>query len=241
MGDQLETLRKLQAIDAELFRLRHDQRHKPLMLEQTKASVQQQQAAAQAIETRLRAVQMQQKEKELELSTREANIKKLQGQLFQVKTNKAYTAMQHEIDQCKADVSLLEEEIITLLDATEHTKREHEAQLGQVSQQQAALREDEARVTKELAIIQEQITALEQQRQTFLPLVKRETLSVYERVLTSREGLALVPLINDSCGGCHMVQPPQVVNEVYLNAKLVTCESCNRILYVDTSQSQAVS
>ncbi|HAM41707.1 MAG TPA: hypothetical protein DCP69_10320 [Candidatus Omnitrophica bacterium] len=30
-----------------------------------------------------------------------------------------------------------------------------------------------------------------------------------------------------------MVQPPQVINEAYLKAKLVTCDSCNRILYVD--------
>jgi len=67
-------------------------------------------------------------------------------------------------------------------------------------------------------------------------IVSEKDAATYERVLASREGLALVPLVNDSCGGCHMVQPPQVVNEVSLKATLVTCENCNRILYVDESR-----
>jgi hypothetical protein len=54
-------------------------------------------------------------------------------------------------------------------------------------------------------------------------------------------GVALVPLIKDSCGGCHMVQPPQILNEAYLRAKLVMCDSCARILYVDDPTTYAPS
>ena len=78
-----------------------------------------------------------------------------------------------------------------------------------------------------------------QLRRLFPCLVERAALSLYERVLAGREGLALVPLVNKSCGGCHMVQPPQVISEARLNAKLVTCDSCNRILYQDHAQDHA--
>jgi len=238
MVDQLEPLRKLQAIDAQLYRLRNEQREIPLELERAKQALAQQQATTQAVEARLKALQVQQKDREIELSTREANIKKLQAQLFQVKTNKEYTAMQREIDQAKADVSLLEEEIIQLLEAIDRAKQEYEAQQGHLARQRGTLQSEEARIARALAAIQEQVAHLEQQRSVLTPLVQPTTLSVYERVLANREGVALVPLVNDSCGGCHMVQPPQVVNEVYLKAKLVTCESCNRILYADESQNE---
>lgn len=233
MTDQIETLRTLQEIDAQLYRLRAEQRQKPLALERAKQLVAEQQANAQAIEAHLKALQIEQKQKEIELATQEATTKKLQLQLFQVKTNKEYTAIQHEIDQSKADASLLEEDILKLLEVIDQTTRERQAQLAEVAKQEARWREEEAKTTQELKAIEEQLAVLEQQRQTVVPLINAGTLSVYERVLVSREGLALVPLIKESCGGCHMVQPPQVVNEVRLKARLVTCESCNRILYLD--------
>jgi predicted nucleic acid-binding Zn-ribbon protein len=72
---------------------------------------------------------------------------------------------------------------------------------------------------------------LEGARKTIVPEVPPEPLAAYERVLEIREGLALVPVVGDACGGCNRRLPPQIVNEALLKAKLVTCESCNRILY----------
>ena len=238
MPEQTETLRRLQAIDGELFRLRASQRQKPLELEQGKQLVAEQQAKAQALDARLKTVQLEHKQKEIELSTREANTKKLQLQLFQVKTNKEYTAVQHEIDQSKADASLLEEEIIKLLEATDQAAQEHKAQLAQVAQQEAVLRKEETRIAEELKSIADQVATYEQQRQTITPLVEKNTLATYERILANREGLAMVPLVEDSCGGCHMMQRPQVINEVHLNAQLVICENCSRILYLEEDAAE---
>ena len=237
--DVIEPLRKLQAIDGELYRLRRDASQKPLELEAARRRVADEQTKAHALEAQLKTLQMKQKEKEIELSGRETTIQKLQGQLFQVKTNKEYTAMKHEIDQSKADISLFEEEILTILDEVERAKQAHRAQLGVVAAQQQRLGEEEVEVGRALAQIEAHIAELEQRRQAAAPGVQRDVLSTYERVLVSREGLALVPLINDSCGGCHMVQPPQVFSEASLRARVVTCDSCNRILYVDQSDAAA--
>ena len=68
--------------------------------------------------------------------------------------------------------------------------------------------------------------------------LNRKSLSTYEQILEIREGLALVPLVKDACGGCNRRMPPQVVNQVYLKAQLVTCESCARILYFDEAHSK---
>jgi predicted nucleic acid-binding Zn-ribbon protein len=233
MADQIENLRKLQSVDGELFRLRREEQRLPQELEQAKQAVDEQTAKAKSVEARLKAIQLQHKEKEIDLSSREANVKKLQGQLFQVKTNKEYAAIQHEIEQAKADTSLLEEEIITLLDGIDQTSKEHAEELAKVAQREQQLRKEQDRVTQALEVIRAQMAKCEARRKEMLPLVEPNTLSIYERILASREGVAIVPLIDDSCTGCHMVQPPQVVNEAHLQARLVMCQNCNRILYID--------
>ena len=242
MANEIERLRKLQDVDGKLFHLRQELEQKPLVLERFREGVKEQQTNAQAIEARLKALQLQQKEKDIDLTTKETNTKRLQAQLFQVKTNKEYSAIQHEIDQSKADASLLEEEIIQLMEAVEKTAKEHKAQLATVEERQTELRRQEQIIAKELDAGRAQMSVLDEERQRITPLLEPATLSTYERILANREGLALVPLVsNEACGGCNMVQPPQVVHEVHLNARLVMCENCNRILYFDQYSESAQS
>ena len=238
MADQLEQLKRLQTLDGELFRLRRQQQEKPLELEQAEAQVSAQDARVKAAESRLSALQLSQKEQEIELQTREANVKKLQGQLFQVKTNKEYTTMQREIDTLKADNSLLEEGILKTFDAVEQATKERQREQAQLTKQQGWLRVERERIAGELAEIEGQIARLERDRQGLTPDVPPKALATYEQVLEIRDGLALVPLVNDACGGCHRRLPPQVINQVYLKADIVTCESCNRILYFDEAHSK---
>lgn len=237
MADLIDTLRQLQELDSKLYTFRRQQEQKPLELEQSKQLVVEQEAKAKATEAHLKALQLQHKEKEIELATREATVKKLQLQLLQVKTNREYTALQHEIEQAKADISLIEEGTLQVLESIDEAVNEHRAQLVQVEQRRGHLREQEVRLAQELEVIEEEVAGLQRHRQEIAPLIQRDALSVYERILTSRDGLAMVPLVNESCGGCHMVQPPQVVNETYLKAKLVTCDNCNRLLYVGDSSN----
>jgi predicted nucleic acid-binding Zn-ribbon protein len=238
MADQLDILKQLQAIDGELFRLRREEREKPRELERTAAQVAAQEAAMKSAESKLTALQLAQKEQEGELQTREAQVKKLQGQLFQVKTNKEYAAMQHEIDALKADNSLLEEAVLKTFDAIDQAGKDRKAEQAKLAEQQERLRRERERVERELEAVRAQIAKLELDRKTLTPDVPAPALSVYERILGIRDGLAMVPLVNGSCGGCHRRLPPQVINQVYLKAALVTCESCNRILYSDETHSK---
>ena len=233
MAIMLEILKQLQTIDAELYRLRGDQQRKPLELERAKQAFAEEEARAKTSEAHVHALQVQQKEKELELSAKETQVKKLQGQLFQVKTNREYSAIQQEIEQAKADISLTEEEILKVLEGIDRAKQEQQQRAAQVATQQKELRKEETRIEEDLTVMRERAATLESQRKMLTPKMERAGLALYERVLAGREGLALVPLLNESCGGCHMVQPPQVISQVQLNAILVTCDSCNRILYLD--------
>ena len=236
--DQLEILKQLQGIDGELFKLRRQQREKPRELQRLIEQVAAQEALAKAAEEAHRALQVSQREKEIELQTREAAVKRLQSQLFQVKTNKEYAAMQREIESSRTDNSLLEETILKLFDGIEQAGRKRQEEQRRLTQEQESLRVERERIEQELAQMAEQVAQLEQTRQAVTPNLAAGTLETYERVLQNREGLALVALMHGACGGCHRRLPPQVVNEVLLKARLVTCESCNRILYCDEAHSE---
>ncbi|MBI4342201.1 MAG: hypothetical protein HY599_02405 [Candidatus Omnitrophica bacterium] len=238
MAEQLETLKRLQTLDSELFELRRQQDEKPRELEQVEADAAAQEARVKEADAKLKTVQLAQREKEVELQGKEGSVKKLQGQLFQVKTNKEYSAMQHEIEALKADNSLLEEAILKEFDAIEAAAKERQAQQRRLAEVQERLTQERQRIEGELSAIGEQVARLERQRQTLLPDVPPKALSLYERILRIREGIALVPLLNDACGGCHRRLPPQVINLVHLNTDLVTCEACNRILYFDATHSK---
>lgn len=232
MADWLQTLRSLQEVDGRLYRLRQDQQRRPQELAHAKQQLERAQAEAKRSDDDLKSVQVKQKQRELELAEQEEKIRKLQTQLFQVKTNKEYTAMQHEIDQWKADVSLAEEDIIALLDRADSAKRLQVEAQQQAGKEQGQFQHLERRIQQELAAIEEQIRALEGRRRQMTPTVDQDILTLYERALAIGDGLALVSLDKESCGGCHMAQRPQVLNQVYLKAQPVVCESCQRILYV---------
>ena len=66
-------------------------------------------------------------------------------------------------------------------------------------------------------------------------------LTAYERIRTSyRNGLAVVPILRDSCGGCFNVIPPQRQSEIRQHKKIIVCEHCGRIL-VDSDLNDKVN
>ena len=123
-------------------------------------------------------------------------------------------------------------------DEIDHAGQACETQRRRVAAAKEHLQRERQRIEGELVEIGEQLAKLERQRQAVTPEVPAPALAAYERVLENRAGLALVPVVRESCGGCNRRLPPQVINEVYLKARLVMCESCNRILYYDESTTK---
>ena len=63
-------------------------------------------------------------------------------------------------------------------------------------------------------------------------------ISVYDRVMDARGGLAVVPIVGSGCGGCGAHIPPQTLTEVRANTGIHRCDICGRFLY---NQEKAVN
>jgi len=230
---QIPILVKLQEIDSFLADLRNEIERKPLELGELKLRLEEKKKQLDVIQEDIKRIKINIKEKELELKSGEEEVKKLQSQLMQVKTNKEYKSLLMEIEGKKADNSLIEDNILDLMEEVDKKELELNKERDNFKHLEAEYSKEEARIKSEIAKIENQIKDKEKEREEVCSHLDTQLLSIYERLLKNRDGLAIVPVVNDACGGCHLSLRPQIINEIKRKDHLVTCERCSRILYLD--------
>ncbi|MBI1952590.1 MAG: hypothetical protein HYS41_00505 [Candidatus Omnitrophica bacterium] len=235
--DQMKLLLKLQELDAELYSRRRELSLKPQQAARLKEEFEGLKGDVRKAQEELKAAEVKRNQLEMELGQKEGSLKKFQGQLFTVKTNKEYAALQKEIEGFKADQSVLEEEILKLMEEADRKKGRLTAEQEVLKGQEKALEEKLNRLEQEKKTLEDSVQRLEADRGSWAAQVDRKILGRYERILENKEGLALVPVRGGACGGCHMVLPPQMLNEIHLGERLITCESCARILILESPPS----
>jgi len=231
--DQLKRLVELQTIDAEIFHHKKELREKPLYIEDLKKQFEDKKTSLKNLEDKLKTVQVDRKSKELELQSKEGDILKHNAQLSLLKTNKEYHAKLTEIESLKADKSIIEEKILLSYDESDQVSALIEKEKGFLAEEEKKYLSQKKEVDALIQDLQEKTKALEAKRNQIIPDIEKTNLSRYERVLENKEGLALVPVRNGSCGGCFMNVPAQVINEIKMHDRLVFCEMCARVLYLE--------
>jgi hypothetical protein len=233
LEEQIKLLVELQGLDTKIFGLERELQEIPEEIKRLEERFNETTASVKELESKVKMLQLKRKEKELDLETREGSIKKLQSQLYQVKTNKEYSAMQQEIGRAKADKSNIEDDIIRLLD-------EIDAENKKLSQGKEALKVEESAMNQEKRRLQalttekeSQLAALRDRRKVRAEKVDEGMLTKYERILRSKHGLAMTAVRGDACQGCFRVMPAQVINEIRMKQELVFCGNCARILYIE--------
>jgi len=230
---QLGNLIRLQALDTEIYGLRQEKEIKPAEIKVLDEEFEAKKQHLAELEKNLLDVQKQRKDKELELATKEESVKKLQGQLYQLKTNKEYQAMLQQIGDAKADGSVIEDKILELFNAADAAKAEIEAEKQKLQEEEKAFKAKKGVVEARVKEIEGQIAEIEAKRGQILPLIDPKIMAQYERILGSRDGLAIVSVKSNSCLGCNMFVPAQVINLIKMYENIITCEVCNRILYIE--------
>ena len=230
---QISNLVKLQTIDSEIYFLKYEKESKPREIKTIEASFEEKKKHLLELEKNLLDLQKVRKEKELELATKEESNKKLQGQLYSLKTNKEYQLMLQQIQDAKADASVIEDNILQLFDRADRGKIEIDREKHLLQEEEKLFLDQKKKVEDRVKDIDDRLAQLEGFRKQVLPDIDSKILVQYERILKNRDGLAIVTARDNSCQGCNMFVPPQVINLIKMYEHLVTCEMCNRILYIE--------
>ncbi|MFA5062762.1 MAG: C4-type zinc ribbon domain-containing protein [Candidatus Omnitrophota bacterium] len=230
---QLSNLVKLQTVDSEIYALRLEKSLKPQETQALEASYEEKKARIAELGKKTLDFQKQRKDRELELSSKDEAIKKLQGQLYGLKTNKEYQTMLKQIQDAKADYSVIEDKILELFDSSDNIVKEVEKEKARLGEEEKVFLAEKKKVDDRIKIIDDRLAQLDAQRKQALQEIAPKILTQYERILSNRDGLAIVTVKGNSCGGCNMFVPPQVINLIKMYEHIITCEMCNRILYID--------
>ena len=167
-------------------------------------------------------------------------LTKKEKRLLETKTNKEYTAVQHEIEGARERIDNLETEdleLMTELDDLEPEKEELKKKY------KATYKENNSRIKeikKKFDSIESDIAILEKNSEETLKDVDKRGLSVYNRLRKSKSGIAVATVDKKklSCRGCFKQLPPQKVLEIRRSQKMIFCESCGRILVWDSREEK---
>jgi len=170
----------------------------------------------------------------------EALVKKYEKQSNDVKNNREFEAINKEMEMQQLEVKLAEKHI---KDASEEIAEK--AVLLEKAKKNIAGKETVLAGKK--GELEKIIAANEKEEKHFSKLageakqhVDSRLLASYEKIRKSyRNGLAVVPVERDACGGCFNAIPPQKQSEIKQHKKVMICENCGRIL-VDEELSSKV-
>jgi hypothetical protein len=231
--EHIKLLIALQKLDSQIFKLRKELEGQPVFLSNLDEAFKEKETTLKGKEEELKGLTVKRKEKEGELQAKEEGIKKLQAQLYQIKTNKEYQAMDKEIAGQKADISVIEEAIIKVLDSTDECAKEITKEKNILGEERKKIDEEKKKLEIRTKDIEASLEKLNSERGVVAQKVDKKFLVKYERILHSKDGLAMVSVVDKACGGCNINLPPQVINEIKLKEELIFCGSCARILYIE--------
>ena len=157
-------------------------------------------------------------------------INKLTDQLFLVTNNKQYDALTNEIEHLKEQKKENEELLISNLEEKETLEKninENEASLEELKTDLDVRRN---KLDEALSETADEKAALENSRKKQVTEIDDNTMQVYNKVISARSGIAVVPLSGNSCGGCGAALPLQMVSEIRAG-DIHNCQSCGRFVY----------
>lgn len=234
MQQTIAALLALQELDTQIYRLRDQLRRLPEERAARRAQIDA--MIARRDETQRRAQESRTKIKEIEdLTTiQRQRMRKVEHESSQTRSDMALlAAYQHQIRTLKRDISQAEEEGLALVSDADAVEAEAKRMKAEIEAAEALFAEFSQNVELEVAAARKQLNQLEAKRKGRLsPDVETEAFALYERLLTSREGVALAELDSRICQQCYMEVPVNLYVRVAKGDRVVQCPSCDRIFFV---------
>lgn len=231
MQDEVRALLILQDRDRRLLALAKDLEKLPQDEARAKTKLAGDEAAVTKAHQALLDCELRVKKIELDAETRRTTIKRLKNQQFETRKNEEFVALGHEIVRYEKELD-------------EFETRELEA-MDEVDSFRAALKAAEAAREKTRTLVAEDLQSLAQrqqrmeaekievsaEREDLVKNVPESVLPLYNRLMKSKAGLAVAPLRDGKCEGCHMKLIASTIMKVQTAKEIAQCEDCGRILY----------
>ncbi len=231
MDAQLRTLIDLQVVDTRIAGLEADLAKLPAQIAAIHAGVDEARKTVEGVKARLDVARKNQRAREKDLEDNGVKRQKYEGQLYQVKTNKEYSAVLVEIEEVKQEKSRIEEDILILMESQERCIAELKEAETRFKERESDGKSEEATLAEKLRGVEAELAVVRGERASLARHLSPSVLDDYDKILRHR-GLAVAEVTKpNSCGGCRVTITPQRLQELRQQNALIHCESCGRYLY----------
>jgi len=243
MHPHLKSLIELQAVDFRLIGIRERLSKFPKRLAEVEAQVTAARQQVAAAKESLLTGQKERKTYEMDVEQWKERAKKYRSQSGEVKSNEAYKALLHEIQNAEEEVAKAEDRLLERMVSGEEFDRQVKAAEKSVKEIEAAANKERQAIQAEYNATQKELTAAEAARAAAVAAVPEDMVSHYERIAKRHGGIALAEVRGEGCGQCGVHIRPHVIQQLQRdgNEGFFHCETCTRILYYADHSAAAAS
>lgn len=229
--EKLQHLYELQRIDTEVDKIRTLRGELPLEVQDLEDEI-------AGLETRLENLKNEISEadksiatKKQEITKSEELIKKYTEQLDKVRNNREYDALTKEVEFQKLEIELQNKRIREAQKVKAEKEVSLEISSKQYDEKKTDLDSKKAELNDIIAETHKDEEALMQKSDELSKNIEERLLTAYRKIRSNaRNGLAVVTVDRDACGGCFNKIPPQRQLDIRSRKKIIVCEYCGRIL-----------
>jgi len=232
LGSELETLFKIQGLDADLLLKQREIDEFEARLSTRRKEMEACQARIDSLTAKRKDLVNQRALADRRVTDNQELLKERRQRLSRVRTERELRAGEGEVTSLRDEIDDLEEQLLLLMGQVEEVE-------GQIAAERKALQDlqdaDHRQVAEEAARIdalKAELMSERASRDEVAAALDERLRKQYEIVLAKRGGIAVVQVSTaGTCGGCHMQIPPQTVIEILRSGVVRACPSCQRILF----------
>ena len=232
MSPDLERLIKLQQAESAVTDAQARIAAHPQRLAAADARLEEARRLVEAARQRLKDNQDARRELEKNAAVYQGRLTKFKEQLSAVKTNREYTAMQHEIATAQTDLGAAEEKVLERMMDADSISADLKMAETALSRDQKEIELEKKALAEELAATDRELATAAGNRDQLTRDMGPSLVTLFHQVARIRKGIAIATATRDGlCSVCHVRLRPPVFQKIRQNDSIVQCETCQRILY----------
>ena len=229
--EKLRALNDLQTIDSKIDRIRTVRGELPLEVRDLEDNVVGLETRLNNIAEELRAMEEGITDKKNVMKDAQALIKKYDTQQNKVKNNREYDSITKEIEFQNLEIQLCEKRIKEYKANMALKKEIHDRSEEEFKEKQNDLTHKKEELDEIIAETKKEEETLLKKSKTAEAIIEDRLLNAYKRIRANAiNGLGVVAVERDACGGCFNKIPPQRQLDIRMHKKVIVCEYCGRIL-----------
>jgi len=229
--EKLKALYEKQLVDSEIDKIRILRGELPLEVQDLEDEIAGLETRLNNLEEEIKNLETAVSSKKNEIVTAENLIKKYQEQQNNVRNNREYDSLSKEIEFQTLEIELCEKRIKEFSVQIKNKKEVIDESKKVLDERNADLQGKKKELDEIGADTRKEEEQLEKRSKDIEKVIEPRLITAYKKIRSNaRNGLAVVTVERDACGGCFNKIPPQRQLDIKSMKKIIVCEYCGRIL-----------